>query len=225
MEGNIMGFIFFPLLILTTGALGLYHLFDHLQLSKQTILFTVWGFVAWTVLTRCMQRKNKIVGFLLFFLFIMLSLAIVTTEKATYAVLDFPLLTDYFGFTFLLHAFAPFYLLLLLHNKEEEVSEEIQPWVSLLASLFTQGFFFGINWIIIWLFGSQSLTFSAFFGKGQTALYYLPMLAGFLYWLLALLDQDVRKQSPIVLQTFLYLAGGSILIEGFFYVQLIWSYF
>lgn len=225
MEGNIMGFIFFPLLILSTAALGISQLFALVQPSRMTVLLAIWGIVAWMVFSRCMKMENKIVGFVFFFFFIALSIAAATVDKATYAALDFPLLPNYFSLTFLLHAFTPFYLLLLLHDKEGEALKEDKPGVNLLASLFMQGLFFGINWIIIGLFGQEPLTFRAFFGEGQTVFYYLPMLAGGLYWLLFWLDKSWKKQPSVVLQAFLYVAVGSILIEGFCYVQLMASYF
>ncbi len=179
MEGNIMGFIFFPLLALSTLTLFVFSFSDILSYHK-------------------------------------------------FLSLNLPVLKLNFWLRLLLHSFMPFYILIYLNsNKDTKEKDWIAP---ILSILILQMFFFGINWILIYLSGN-SLSLSLFFGEGQTILYYLPMLGGFLCYLLFFISKMIlskkgkQNKLEIISYYIVFLTFGFIILEIINYLNLIIPFF
>ncbi|MCT4698515.1 hypothetical protein [Tenacibaculum haliotis] len=180
MEGNIMGFIFFPLLALSILTLTVFSFFD--VLSYQKLL-----------------------------------------------TLQLPELKINFWIRLLIHSFCPFYIILFLTNNN--VEKENPDWIApLISSLILQVLFFSINWVIIYLFGN-SLTFSQFFGEGETIIYYIPMIGGFFLFILFFISKKIstKKNEQYKLETISYYVTfinfGLIILEAINYLNLISSSF
>ncbi|MCD8414039.1 hypothetical protein G1J88_02430 [Tenacibaculum dicentrarchi] len=193
MEGNIMGFIFFPMLGISMFTLFVFSFFDILS-SYQ------------------------------------------------FLTIHFPVLEINFWIRLLLHFFMPFYVLIYL-NSNQEIQDENKELpnkfpAAILSILILQFFFFGLNWLFIYLFGS-SINLSQFLGEGQTIVYYLPMISGFLYVVLFFTSKmkssktasetasENKKQN--ILETLSYysmlLIFGSIILEMINYLILIRPFF
>jgi len=181
MEGNIMGFIFFPLLALSMLTLFVLSFSDILSYHK--------------LLT-----------------------------------LNFPVLKINFWLRLIMHSFCPFYIIIFLNSSKGKNSENNDSIIPLLSSLILQVLFFSINWIVVYLFGN-SLTFSQFFGEGQTIIYYLPMIGGFFLFILFFISKVIssKKRKQYKLETITYYATfinfGFIIIEIINYLNLIISFF
>ncbi|WBX71465.1 hypothetical protein [Tenacibaculum retecalamus] len=180
MEGNIMGFIFFPLLALSILTLTVFSFFDVLSYQKLLTL----------------QLSELKINFWI---------------------------------RLLIHSFCPFYIILFLTNNN--VEKENPDWIApLISSLILQVLFFSINWVIIYLFGN-SLTFSQFFGEGETIIYYIPMIGGFLLFILFFISKIIstKKNEQYKLETISYYVTfinfGLIILEAINYLNLISSSF
>ncbi|MEH0152833.1 hypothetical protein V6R21_01740 [Limibacter armeniacum] len=93
-----------------------------------------------------------------------------------------PLSPDFFWIGFAGHLFMPVQALLFTFLIRE--GKEKQDWhVPLVYGCLYQLCLFVLNWLMVTLLG-KGLTFTQFFGKGQSLIYYIPMLGGFLYYLL-----------------------------------------
>ncbi|CAM1359170.1 conserved membrane protein of unknown function [Tenacibaculum soleae] len=177
MEGNIMGFIFSPLLILSIVTLTAFSFFDILSYPK--------------LLTS-----------------------------------NLPILKINFWLRLLIHSFCPFYIIVFLNSKEHEKREKDDFITPLLSSLILQFMFFSINWVITYLFGTP-LTFSLFFGEGQTIVYYIPMIGGFFLFVLFFLSKIIptEKSKRYKLETISYYVTfinfGLIILELINYLNLI----
>lgn len=228
MEGNIMGFIFFPLLIIACAALIVSNLSLVFQFPNLGGWFWVWLAMALIWFNYCIKIETKGIAVFLMLLFAVISAMVVKTnliaqlETSTFHI---PLIANDYKIAFLLHAFAPLYLWLLFQNEEREKEEEKGLLAIFLASLILQILFWGANWIVFQLFGDHSLTFDLFFGGGQPLWYYSPMAVGFLYFVIMGIDQKIKKQPPALLQFFLVLVGCATVLECYFYIQLVAEYF
>jgi hypothetical protein len=177
MEGNIMGFIFFPLLILSILTLTVFSFFDILSYPK--------------LLTS-----------------------------------NLPILKINLWLRLLIHSFCPFYIIVFLNSKEHEKREKDDFITPLLSSLILQLMFFSINWVITYLFGNP-LTFSLFFGEEQTIVYYIPMIGGFLLFILFFLSKIIptEKSKRYKLEAISYYVTfinfGLIILELINYLNLI----
>ncbi|MBE7684475.1 hypothetical protein F7647_00100 [Tenacibaculum piscium] len=197
MEGNIMGFIFFPMLALSIITLFILSFFDILS-SYQ------------------------------------------------FLTIHFPVLEINFWIRLLLHCFMPFYVLIYL-NSNQEIQDQNKELPNkfpgaILSILILQFLFFGLNWLFIYLFGS-SINLSQFLGEGQTIVYYLPMISGFLYVVLFFISKmksskttsQVSSEIPSenkkqnILETLFYysmlLIFGSIILEIINYINLMIPFF
>lgn len=228
MEGNIMGFIFFPLLIIAGAALVVSNLSLLFQVPSLGGLFWVWLMMALVWLNYCIKIKTK--GIAVFFMLCFVALSIVGLKTNLIAQLEaatfqFPLLANDPKIAFLLHAFAPLYLWLLFMEKEEEEAEDRGLLVVFLASLILQCLFFGVNWVVFQFLGDHALTFDLFFGGEQPLWYYSPMAIGFLYFVIMGIDQNIKKQPPALIQFFFTLVVCAVVLECYFYIQLVATYF
>ncbi|MFK7796292.1 MAG: hypothetical protein AB8E82_02485 [Aureispira sp.] len=228
MEGNIMGFIFFPLLMISCAALVVSNLSLLFQALNLGGWFWVWLMMALVWLNYCIKIERK--GIAVFFTLCFATLSIVVLKTNPIAQLEgfifqIPLLVKDAKIAFLLHAFAPLYLLLLFQEKEGENAEDRGLLVVFLASLILQILFFGVNWVVFQLFGDNALTFDLFFGGAQPLWYYSPMVIGFLYWIIMGIDQSIKKQPPALIQFFLALVGCAVVLECYFYIELVVAYF
>ena len=143
--------------------------------------------------------------------------------------LQLPELKINFWIRLLIHSFCPFYIILFLTNNN--VEKENSDWIApLISSLILQVLFFSINWVIIYLFGN-SLTFSQFFGEGETIIYYIPMIGGFLLFILFFISKKIstKKNEQYKLETISYYVTfinfGLIILEAINYLNLISSSF
>lgn len=130
MEGNIMGFIYFPLLLLPAGALCFVNISD-------------WASSVWT--------------------------------------LDAPPLELNLWIRFALHSFSPLYVVLFFMKNQDDENGKKEPMIVMLLSIvIIQLVLFGLHWLVFYLPGAD-ITFSSYFGEGQSVLYYLPMATGFIF--------------------------------------------
>ncbi len=175
--------------------------------------------------------EGNIMGFIFFPLLAISSLALlivnIPSMFAFFDSIEYPELPINFWLRLLLHAFLPFYVLIFVHSPDK--SEKIKKTGAefIIASLLFQLIFFFISWVIVKLSGS-TLTFSRYFGKGQSIVYYFPMFAGLFYYLLFILSKYVLSKNKIVEQIrYFTMVFISLLIipEFYFYVQLIRQYF
>ncbi|WBX73492.1 hypothetical protein PG913_11740 [Tenacibaculum pacificus] len=179
MEGNIMGFIFFPML-----ALSIITLFT---LSFSDLL-----------------SSHKFLSF------------------------SFPVLEINFWIRLLLHSFMPFYVLIYINSNNETEKQDFP--TSILSILILQILFFAVNWIFVYIFGS-SINLSQFLGEGQTIIYYLPILGGFVSCVLFFISKviPVKKRKNNYLETIslysVFITFGLIILEVINYINLIIPFF
>lgn len=203
--------------------------------TNYTISIIGWCVTGLTLMTYAQGMEGNIMGFIFFPLLALASIALIVVNIIGFGTffwqLELPAVSVNYWIALLLHAFSPIYILLLLHNeeenekeKEEEDLEEVPISSIPLVALIMQFILFGIHWAVIKVFGQEILTFSMFFGEGQPMLYYLPMLLGLLYWVLCLIDNKI-KQPKFVLQLVLLLGIISIPIELLYYIKLIVAHF
>lgn len=173
MEGNIMGFIFFPMLLFASAALGIANIASLFSFSIN---------------------------------------------------LDLPGLNLGFWTRFLVHAFLPFYIILFINHENNQGDKSTNIITPLTGSLIFQLIFFGLNWVIVKIFGT-SLSFSYFFGDGQSLLYYIPMMGGALYYLMYFLSQfeslAKRKWKETLDMGTMIVASIMVLLQLFNYLKLI----
>ena len=177
MEGNIMGFIFFPLLSISSLALLIANVSDIFMFSVN---------------------------------------------------IEAPAIALNFWIRLLLHAFLPFYILVFINVPDKNGKKE-KDWLGpIFGSLIFQLIFFGINWLIVKLWGN-GLTFSQFFGQGQSIIYYLPMFGGMLYYISYLLSKYTTLSKNRVVERVSYFvmifATLLMLLQLFNYIQLIREWF
>ena len=228
MEGNIMGFIFFPLLLIACATLIVSNISLLFQVPSCGTWSWLWLIIALIWLNYCIKIKTKNIAVFFVLCFVAISILgaktnlIAQLEASTYQI---PLLANDYKIAFLLHAFAPLYLLLLFQEGEGANEEEKALLAIFLASLIMQCLFWGANWIVFQLLGDNTLSFELFFGVKQPLWYYSPMVVGFLYFVLMGIDQKVKKQPPALLQFFLTLVYCAVVLECYFYIQLVSEYF
>ncbi|MCG8183018.1 hypothetical protein [Tenacibaculum piscium] len=179
MEGNIMGFIFFPMLALSIITLFI--------LSFSDIL-----------------SSHKFLSF------------------------SFPVLEINFWIRLLLHSFMPFYILIYINSNNETEKQDFP--TSVLSILILQILFFAVNWIFVYIFGS-SINLSQFLGEGQTIIYYLPILGGFVSYILFFISKviPVKKRKNNYLETIslysVFITFGLIILEVINYINLMIPFF
>ncbi len=176
MEGNVMGFIFFPLLAISSLVLLIVNI---------PSMFTFFGRI------------------------------------------ESPQLPLNFWPRLLLHAFLPFYVLIFIHSPDKSGKVKKTGAEFFIASLLLQLIFFLINLVIVKLLGGN-LTFSMYFGEGQSIAYYFPMFAGLFYYLLFMLSKYILPTNKLVEHIRYYaMVFISLLIipELYFYIQMIRLYF
>ncbi len=167
MEGNIMGFIFFPLLLLASSAL--------IGANFRSLFLSPWD-------------------------------------------LNLPILNYNFWILFIMHAFSPIYILAILKKDDSEEPYK-NNWVSSIAtSIIFQLMLYGVNWLVIKLFGG-TLTFRLFFGEKQNVVYYLPMAIGFLYFIFLFISKNVSPKNKPILSPFT--KGVTLLIFVFSVLQIV----
>ncbi|WP_233898084.1 hypothetical protein [Tenacibaculum piscium] len=179
MEGNIMGFIFFPMLALSIITLFILSFFDILS-SYQ------------------------------------------------FLTIHFPVLEINFWIRLLLHSFMPFYVLIYINSNNETEKQDFP--TSILSILILQILFFAVNWIFVYIFGS-SINLSQFLGEGQTIIYYLPILGGFVSYILFFISKviPVKKRKNNYLETIslysVFITFGLIILEVINYINLMIPFF
>lgn len=131
MEGNIMGFIFFPMLAVTS--IGL-------LVANVASLFSV-------------------------------SVAIETPQVSQ----------DYFWLGFAAQCFLPIHIMMLSASSKDPANREW--YLPIFSSLIFQLMLFSVNWLVITFFGGN-ISFKMYFGAGQNYLFYLPIVGGFLYFVM-----------------------------------------
>ncbi|NJO90199.1 MAG: hypothetical protein HC831_15590 [Chloroflexia bacterium] len=141
--------------------------------------------------------------------------------------IESPELRINFWLRLLLHAFLPFYVLIFIHSPDKSGKVKKTGAELIIASLLLQFIFFVINWLIVKLLGN-TLTFSMYFGEGQSIVYYLPMFAGLFYYLLFMFSKYVLPTNKLVEHIHYYTMVFIALLmipEFFFYIQLIRQFF
>ncbi|MEH0152834.1 hypothetical protein V6R21_01745 [Limibacter armeniacum] len=175
MEGNIMGFIFFPMLAITSMALFVVNISDIFHFSSQI--------------------KTPLVN------------------------------TKYFWWGFLGHMFLPFQCMLFMVEIKNGKAKGDGEWLTpLIGGLIFQLLCFVLHWVVVKIFG-QGLTFAQFFGEGQSLLYFIPMLGGFLYYLFYILKPQGDTKLNWLSYGITILTLLLVVLQVFNYINMLKSWF
>lgn len=131
--------------------------------------------------------------------------------------LSLPVVDDsYFWLGFLAHAFMPLYMVVAINSENKKENQE-SVFVILISIMILQLVAFGANWAVISLFGG-TISFSSFFGEGASILYFLPMLAGFFYFLMYSLSKNASDEKEKALETLSGYAMIAVIVCSFLQV-------
>jgi hypothetical protein len=176
--------------LLLPGQLNLWEIY---QPKYYWLSITGWLVTLFTLKTYLKGMEGNIMGFIFFPMLAISSMALIAVNVSDFfyffSGIKAPALTLNSWIRLLLHAFLPFYILTFTKEYDNNKKTRKSSWAEpLFASLILQLLFFGINWIVVKLFGS-TLTFSQFFGQGQSIIYYLPMFGGIVYYMVHMLSK------------------------------------
>lgn len=191
-----------------------------------------WGITLLTIKTYLKGMEGNIMGFIFFPLLIVSSIALIVVNAPDVymfvSAIKSPVVEFNFWTRLLLHLFLPFYILLFINSPEEKEKTQRGCFNIIFGSLFFQLVFFGFNWLVAKVF-SHGLTFSQFFGEGQTVIYYLPMLGGMCCFIVFLLTNSTflsnNKWFKSINGMITLLAVLLIVLQLFNYIQLIRTIF
>jgi len=227
-----LAFVFAVLLI--TWAVGLLlpgelNLWEIYQPKYYWISIPGWLVTLFTLKVYLKGMEGNIMGFIFFPLLAVSSLALIAVNVSDifhwFAGINAPVFSLNIWIRLLLHVFLPFYIMIFIneYKKENKGRSLAEP---LIASLILQFMFFGINWVLVKLFGSE-LTFSQFFGQGQSIIYYLPMFGGILYYIVYMLSKLITKSKPVERIRYFAMVFTTLLVllQLINYIQLIRQHF
>ncbi|MBL6446007.1 hypothetical protein JMN32_06785 [Fulvivirga sp. 29W222] len=194
--------------------------------------FIGWGVTVFTLYGYFHGMEGNIMGFIYFPLLFISSFGLFVVNIAD--IFSFathintpPVSAKYFWLGFAGHVFMPFQALLFTNLIKE--GDEKKEWsVPIVAGLLYQMILFGLNWIIVKLFGN-GVTFAEFFGEGQDLLYFIPMVGGFFYYLFYFVRTKNETGDRTLVGWFVYaLTLATILLvflQAFNYIHMFGQWF
>lgn len=157
-------------------------LVDLLQPRYYWLSIASWFVTLFTLKTYVKGMEGNIMGFIFFPALAVTSLALLLVNIST-VITGFNMGGNPLPLTtwpaFLLHGFNPLLVLLFYSNKEKQESQTgVTKLTTNLMAIYTfYGFILALHWIVFKCF-SIHFSLSEFFGVGQNAPYFLPLVAG-----------------------------------------------
>lgn len=123
-----------------------------------------------------------------------------------------------------LHAFLPYYLLLLLKFNQKEDEKKTNWFSTLIVSITIQLILFGVHWLVLYFF-NKPISFFSYFGYQGSLLYFLPMFIGGVYYGIFFMSKlsffkELSSKDKII-QAVIFVTYLSVLIQALNYLLLI----
>ncbi|MES2672787.1 MAG: hypothetical protein V4660_01040 [Pseudomonadota bacterium] len=202
-------------------------LIDILQPRYYWLSVGCWIITAITLKSYIRGIEDNIMGFVFFPLLFISSLALVLINLPSlvsgFNMNGKPLLINAWA-AFLVHGCNPL-LVLLFHTNRESEKYSGEPLILIrkyTAILFFYAFIVALHWLVLSFFG-KTLEVSAFFGVGQSLVYFLPFLGGAIlhfYFAFSLGEKLPDGQLKIIIDIFLSITTAiCIALQSINYLQ------
>ncbi|MDW7692821.1 hypothetical protein R9C00_11190 [Flammeovirgaceae bacterium SG7u.111] len=191
----------------------------------------VWIAVGFSISTHLKGMEGNILGFIFFPILLLCAIVLVGVNVMDvvphFLSIESPKLPLNLWLRVLLHVFLPIYMVTIINSDAQKKEDDGLGWLSTtLTSLIMQLMLFGVHWLVIYAFGT-SISFSQFFGEGQTVLYYSPMLGGFLFYITYLFSQveALEKVSRRIQPMLIFVGVISVILQIINYFTFIKDFF